>query len=163
MLDKIEQATHCANDDRKTGRHRLDRAIGNRFRPRRQDEEIRRGQQSGDVLTMPQELDHSVDPLGAHERLELGEARSGADDLEPQVRMRSLQDGSGRDERLVALLGTQVGDRDDLPHRGSRRARRVRVGVDPVRDHIDRRSCDPSDLSMAAADGEFATMRVANR
>src|SRR4029453_18361323 len=98
-------------------------------------------QQLCDVLAVPEELHSPLESARADERFELGPPWTIDDYLELHVgEFRGEQAGS-RDERLVTLFRTQVGDGDDPPSRLRREGGQVGMCLRPrrsrVRDEVD--------------------------
>ena len=99
------------------------------------------------------EKQHAIlESMRAHQRFELGAPRSVADDVELHVGKIGGEQAGGGDQRLVALLGAQIGDGDDRadrPRGGVRATLRVAGGVDAVRNHRNRSGREPLRLENA--------------
>ena len=84
--------------------------------------------------------------------LELGAPRSTADDVELHVGKISREQAGGGDQRFVALIGAQIGDRDDRADgRVAASGLRYRVagGLDAVGNYRNRSGSEPLSLENA--------------
>src|SRR4051812_10710551 len=92
---------------------------------------------------MSKELDVTTKPAGDDQILKLALPWTISDDLKPEVRMRTNERGSRRNQRFMFLLRPEIRDGHDL--RDVRRGRSVGVGreVDSVGDHGNRPGCEP--------------------
>ena len=110
---ELDDASDACGDDWQPRRHRLQHAVGERFRARGQHEQVARGEQGRHVIGVPDELHARRDALRLRKRFKFLPPWAVARNDELGVGTPAQDERRGLEQHFVRLLRPQVRDGDD--------------------------------------------------